>query len=431
LQENAMASVSASPAHAMIDVPRRVVASGFTPGLPVEITARLVQNDGTAWESWASFIAAADGTVALGRDAPHAGDWAGVEPMGLVWSMRARGAAGPAAATPVEDLTVAIAARGADGTRAEGRFVQTLLAPGVTRREVRERGLVGTLFTPPGSGPHPAIIMLAGSGGGIMEARAALFAAHGYTALALGYFGVPGLPPRISGTRLEYFAEALDWLRETCAPRNGFVAVAGVSRGGELSLLLGATFPERVSAVVAYVPCPFTNGVLNAGHPGQDRHDPTWTLNGEYLPALAAANRTADWGVFDNATDAKRQTPAFMTCLGDPEAMARSMIRIERIRGPVMMVSGSDDQLWPSELFSDMAARHLEESQFRHEVLHARNADAGHTIGFPYTPTTVLRRPHAVSGLFMVYGGTERGNARAQETHWPQVLAFLARASGC
>jgi len=428
--ERAMPALVATPARALIDVPRHVVATGFPPGQPVEITARLVQNDGSLWQSWASFIAAPDGSVDLARDAPLAGDWAGVEPMGMVWSMRARGMAGPPAATPVEDLQVAITATGAGRLRAEGQFTQQYLAPGVTRREIRTRGLVGTLFTPPGPGPHPALIMLAGSGGGIMEARAALFAAHGYTALALGYFGVPGLPPRISGTRLEYFAEALDWLRETCAPRRGFVAVAGVSRGGELSLLLGATFPERVSAVVAYVPCPFTNGVLNAGHPGQDRHDPTWTLNGAFLPALAAGNRTADWGVFDDATDAKRQTPAFMTCLGDPEAMARAMIRIERIRGPVMMVSGSDDQLWPSELFSDMAARHLAEAQFRHEVLHVRNADAGHTIGFPYTPSTVLRRPHAVSGLFMVYGGTERGNARAQETHWPQVLAFLARASG-
>jgi dienelactone hydrolase len=350
--------------------------------------------------------------------------------MGLVWSMRARGTAGPPAATPVEDLTVAITATGPGNLRAEGHFIQQHLAPGVTRREIRERGLVGTLFTPPGPGPHPAIVMLAGSGGGIMEARAALFAAHGYTAFALGYFGVPGLPPRISGTRLEYFAEGLDWLRETCRPRGDFVAVAGVSRGGELALLLGATFPERVSAVVAYVPCPFTNGVLNAGHPGQDRHDPTWTLNGQFLPALAANNRTADWSGFDGATDAKRQTQAFLTCLGDPEAMARAMIRIERIRGPVMLVSGSDDQLWPSEHFSDIAEHHLAESQFRHEVRHVRNPEAGHTIGFPYTPTTMLRRPHAVSGLFMVYGGTERGNARAQERHWPEVLAFLGRASG-
>ncbi len=423
------ATITAEPTTAMIDVPRHVVATGFTPGQPVEITADLTQNDGTHWRSHATFLAADDGSVDLGRDAPLAGDWRGVEPMALVWAMRAI-SGGSQQHDQTAPLDVAIAARGADNRRAAARFTQTFLPPGATRREVREAGMVGVLFTPPGPGPHPAVVVLAGSGGGIMEARAALFAAHGYQALALGYFGAPGLPPRISGTRLEYFADALDWMRATLAPKDGFIAVAGVSRGGELSLLLGATYPERVSAVIAYVPCHFTNGVLNAGHPGEDRHAPTWTLAGEPLPALAAANRTADWGIFDNTPGARSQTPAFLTCLGDPVAMARARIAIERIRGPIMFISGSDDQLWPSERFSDMAEQDLAQSQFRLPVRHARNPDAGHTIGFPYVPATVLRRPHAISGIFMVYGGTAPGNARAAERSWREVLEFLARATG-
>jgi pimeloyl-ACP methyl ester carboxylesterase len=417
--------IEIEPTVAMIDMPRRITATGFAPGRPVEITADLTQNDGSRWRSHATFIADANGSIDLAQDAPLSGDWKGVSSMGLVWAMRSLGAGGPVRGQ-TEPLEVAVTARGADGERARASFTQTFLAPGVTRTEVRERGLVGVLFTPPGPGPHPALVMLAGSGGGIFETRAALFAAHGYQALALGYFNAPGLPPRISGTKLEYFATALDWIRETLAPKDGFVAVAGVSRGGELSLLLGATYPDKVSAVLAYVPCHFTNGVLNAGHPGQDRHDPTWTLNGEYLPALAANNRTADWSGFDTATDAKRQTPAFLSCLGDKEAMARARIAIERIRGPILFVSGSDDQLWPSETFSEMAERDLAESQFRHLVRHIRNQDAGHTIGFPYVPTTVIRRPHAVSGLFMVYGGTPAGNAAACERSWHETLLFLA-----
>jgi dienelactone hydrolase len=422
------ASLQITPPDAMVDVPRRITAAGFAPGRPVEITADLTQNDGTRWRSHATFVADANGALDLTQDAPLSGDWKGVEPMGLVWSMRSIGAGGePRGQT--EPLTIHITARGM-GHAARASFTQRFLAPGVTRTEIHERGLVGALFTPPGPGPHPALVMLAGSGGGIFETRAALFAAHGYQALALGYFNAPGLPPRISGTRLEYFETALDWIRETLQPKNDFIAVSGVSRGGELSLLLGATFPAKVSAVIAYVPCHFTNGVLNAGHPGQDRHDPTWTLNGEYLPALAANNRTADWSMFDNDRQAKRQTPAFLSCLGDPEAMARARIAIERINGPVMFISGSDDQLWPSEVFSEMAEKDLADRQFRHPVRHVRNPDTGHTISFPYQPTTVIRRPHAVSGLFMVYGGTPPGNARAAERSWQEALAFLAHATG-
>ncbi len=422
------AIITVTPETALIDVPRHITASGFAPGQPVELTSDLVQNDGTNWRSHATFLADAAGTIDLARDAPLSGDWKDAAPMALVTTMRLVGAGGPQH-LPTDPLVVTITARAADNTHATARFTQTFLAPGVTRREIRERGLVGTLFTPPGPGPFPALVMLAGSGGGIFEARAALFAAHGYQALALGYFNAPGLPPYISGTPLEYFDTALDWMRETLAPRDGFIAVAGVSRGGELSLLLGATYPDKVSAVIAYVPCPFTNGVLNAGRPGEDRHAPTWTLNGAYLPALAAGNRTADWSGFDTTKGARCQTPAFLTCLADPAAMARARIAIERIQAPVIFISGSDDQLWPSELFSDMAEKHLAESQFRHPVRHVRNPDAGHTIGFPYVPTTVLRRPHAVSGIFMVYGGTVPGNARACEHSWREVLDFLAMAT--
>ncbi len=422
------ATLHITPKSAMIDVPRHVTAAGLTPGQPVELTTTLTQNDGTSWRSHATFLAQPDGTIDLARDAPLAGDWKHAAPMALVTTMRAVGAGGPVR-LQTDPLDITLTARAADNTRATATLTQHFLAPGVTRREIRERGLVGTLFTPPGPGPHPALVMLAGSGGGIFETRAALFAAHGYRAFALGYFGAPGLPQYISGTRLEYFETALDWMRETLAPKHGFVAVAGVSRGGELSLLLGATYPEKVSAVIAYVPCPFTNGVLNAGRPGEDRHAPTWTLNGQYLPALAAANRTADWSGFDTEAGARRQTPAFLTCLSDRDAMARARIAIERIQAPVIFISGSDDQLWPSELFSDMAEKELAASQFRHPVRHIRNPDAGHTIGFPYVPTTTLRRPHAVSGIFMVYGGTVPGNAGACEHSWHEVLEFLREAT--
>ena len=73
---------------------QKSTAAGFAPGRPVEITADLTQNDGTLWRSHATFVADANGTLDLTQDAPLSGDWKGVEPMGLVWSMRSIGAGG-------------------------------------------------------------------------------------------------------------------------------------------------------------------------------------------------------------------------------------------------------------------------------------------------------------------------------------------------
>jgi dienelactone hydrolase len=425
--KHTMPSVAIDPASAPIDVARTIRLQGFAPNESVCLTTTLQHDDGTSWRSETIFTADSNGGVDLTRDAPLAGEYEGVSPMGVLWSMR-QTAAPPVPLPNVQPLTVHLEARGASGASVCGSFEQHFLAPGVTRREIRARGLVGTLFTPPDPGPHPVVIMLAGSGGGIMEARAALFAAHGYTTFALGYFGAPGLPAYISGTPLEYFEAGLDWAHKTLAPAHGLLAVCGVSRGGELALLLGATFPEAIGAVIAYVPSPFTHGVLNAGQPSEDRHAPTWTHRGRPLPVLSRPNTTADWSLFDDAPPPKRQTPAFLSALRDADAVAHAFIPLERIGGPVLLISGYDDALWPSTTFSELAVERLQKARHPYPVRHLAYENAGHSIQFPYVPTTVLARAHAVSGVPLVYGGTAAGNAHANEHSWPRVLDFLAAA---
>lgn len=107
-------------------------------------------------------------------------------------------------------------------------------------------------------------MILNGSGGGINEPRAALYASHGYLAFALAYFKAPSLSDYISNTPLEYFKQGLDWLRREYQPYKDFVALNGQSRGGELVLLLASLFPEDVSAVVAYVPSALVHSGQNA-----------------------------------------------------------------------------------------------------------------------------------------------------------------------
>ena len=413
-----------TPDDAMIDVPRGIELRGFPAG-EVRLHATLREADGSLWRSQATFLAD-DGDLDLDRAAPESGDWREPSSMASVWSMRQTEDA-PRAPESTLPITINLHAFGERGTEATATLTQRFLASGVERRDIAESGIVGTLFTPGGGGP--VVVVLAGSGGGLMDRRAALFAAHGYTALALGYFGVPGLPDHISATPLEYFETALNWVRRNLAPAGGFVALSGVSRGGELALLLAATFPNLVSAVIAYVPSPFTHGVLNAGRPGENRHSPAWLYRGTPLPVLSGANRTANWDLFDQAPPPRRQTPAFETALDDADAVARSLIPLHRIAGPVLLISGEDDALWPSTRFAGIAEQHLRAAGHRFAVRHVSYPEAGHTIDYPFRPTTVLARPHAVSGIMVAYGGTVEGNARASEASWREVLRFLTRAT--
>jgi uncharacterized protein YciW/fermentation-respiration switch protein FrsA (DUF1100 family) len=272
------------------------------------------------------------------------------------------------------------------------------------------------------------VLILNGSGGGINEPRAALYASHGYAAFALAYFKAPGLSDYISNTPLEYFERALAWLRRRVEPLHDFVAVSGQSRGGELALLLGATFPEAVSAVIGYVPGAVVHSAQNAADPAIGREGPTWLYRGQPLPHLWEGNRTASWAPFDEGPAPHRHERAIRTALQDADAVARARIRVERTRGPILLLSATDDGSWPSGDYARMVTAKLAEVRHPYPVRHFDYEGAGHAIVFPYVPTTQLVYAHPVSGRISTGGGEPRANARADAQSWAAVRRFLADA---
>lgn len=425
--------LTVTPAEGQIDEPRRITVTGLAPDALVAISARTLRSRGVVWDSQATFMADADGVVNLSRDAPVGGDYAEVSAMGLLWSQHPAGGTSQElfADDVMQPLWTALTAETADGARAEAELLQRFAAPGVTRREIREDGLVGTLFTPAGPGPHPGVVVLNGSGGGINEPRGALYASYGYQAFALGYFKAPGLSPFITETPLEYLETGLRWAHRELQPKDGFVAVSGQSRGGELALLLGATFPDLVSAVIAYVPGAMVHGAQGAGDPARGGwQGVTWTRGGMPLPHLWQDNAAVHWHPWAGDAPPSRHHSVFFEGLKDRALAERARIPVERIAGPVLLVSGRDDRAWPSSLYSRMVVSTLSRHGHRHLVRHLDFDDAGHAINLPFVPTTQLSREHPVSKVPYTSGGTPSGNARADDGSWRGVLAFLAEIAG-
>jgi len=452
-------TLEVSPADALIDETRRIVLRGAAPGAEVTVRARTQRGNGVAWNAEAQFRANDQGIVDLDRQAPVQGSYATVDAMGLLWSQvpEVEGQRDVFLDDVLQPMVTELEAevriqntarprghgKGAsderdgnakdedapDGVaRVRATLTQRLAAPGVQRRDVREEGLVGTLFTPATPGPHPAVIVLNGSGGGINEPRAALYASHGYAALALAYFKAPGLSDYISNTPLEYFKGALDWVRRTVQPWRGFVALSGQSRGGELVLLLATLFPRDVSAVIAYVPSALVHGGQNAADPAVGRDGSAWLYQGKPLPHLWQNNRTASWEPYDNGPQPRRNELAMRTALLDADAVARVRIPVERIQGPVMLLSATDDGSWPSSLFTSWIRDSLEAAGHPHDVQRRDYEGAGHSILLPHVPTTQLVYRHPVSGRSSTTGGSPPVNAHADADSWPAVRAFLHNA---
>lgn len=412
------------PVVSLSDETIQVRLTGLAPGTTVTVRARMDDDSGGGWESASNYSADAGGTVDLSSQAPDSGSYEGVDPMGFLWSMTP---AGPGSASPlgikstVRPTIINLTAEIAGQPVAQTSLTRLVAAPGVRRTEVRDDGLHATFFAPPGAGPFPAIMLLSGSGGGLSEPQAALYASHGYCALALAYFRAGDLPTDLIRIPLEYFETGLAWLENRPEVDAEKLAVGGGSRGGELSLLLASRYPQ-FKAVIANVPSAIVYGGVGGGDDGHAQ--PAWTYRGEGIPFLYSRRGQSDEY---QAEEGKpfALTPIFLRGLEDEEAVRQAAIPVEQINGPVLAISGKDDAMWPSSLYSEMVMERLTEHQHPWPDQHLAYEGTGHVIGQPWLPTTVTASSHPVTKTFFAYGGEPKASAHARADAWPKILAFL------
>jgi dienelactone hydrolase len=276
----------------------------------------------------------------------------------------------------------------------------------VKKIPLREEGLVGTLFY--SGAPSSAILILGGASGGMRESKAEQLAAHGFAALALAYFSEEHLPPILKQIPVEYFTQAIAWLRKIEGIER--IGIWGSSRGAEAALILGGLFPERIAAIVATTPSSVVYGAL-------DHSDaPAWTFCGQpvapnapfILPNLEESSPIA-------------MTPYFMKGMGETKAFAASAILVEKIRCPLLLISAEDDQMWPSALFARQIVDRLKAHGSPIPCTHLSYPCVGHA------PGTGTQGFHPILKRWFAYGGTPQDNAAAAQDWGEQTLQFFKK----
>jgi dienelactone hydrolase len=433
--------LEASPNPAFVDEEVRIRLRGLAPGGRVLIAAETKDDEGRRWTSSAEFAADTDGTVAVAEQAALRGSYSGVLAMGLFWSMTLaqseRGANSTFTKTDAEPNKVRISAtvdgRVVASTLLERRFVEQ----GTSTRDLRIGGgpgesgdvTVGRLFIPDAPGPHPVVMVLSGSGGGFDIDKAAVLSRHGFATFALAYFGIEPLPSWLNRVPLEYFQGALDWLGSQSEVDAERIGVLGISRGAELALLLGSRF-ARIRAVVAYAP----SSVAWAAS-GRDKATgeiiPCWTYHGEPVPFAPLPLRGFMARSAFPVAALKRPVMfrnLFRAGLRNRSAVKRGAIPIEETRGPILLISGGNDHLWPANEMSEAIVARLKQKGFSYAVEHRNYPDAGHMLRYPFLPTTsrVSSNKH-LRGAKFSFGGNAAADAEAQAHAWRRAVGFLQK----
>jgi dienelactone hydrolase len=356
-----------APAQALIDQRVDIRVTGLAAGTVVTLRAATVDARGRHWTSRIEYRANSKGIV----DTRGSGRlfWAMTTPAGKVPFYV------PTAATPVS-ITATVGRR----VVARGALARRGMSVGISEQDmsVVKDGFVGQFFVPPPTASpvaRPAVLLLGGSGGGLPDPEiAAALASHGYPVLGLAYFAEPGLPATLSNIPLEYFAKALQWLAAQSDVTPTRIAILGASRGGELALLLGATYPALVDAVVAASPSSYVLG----GFPSGD----AWTLAGKPVTGE---------------------------------------IPVERIRGPVLAFAGGEDAVVGKNAVRSVAR--IVQRGHRADIVGITYPDAGHgVVNVPNVPSPGEFK--AANGYYEL-GGTPAANAAGHADSWARILHLL------
>jgi dienelactone hydrolase len=407
------------PADQLYGVPFSLRITGLKANETVTLEAHSTDAVRVEWQSSAVFKADEKGTVDVNRTAPVSGDYTGVDSLGLLWSMNPIKYKGERVPTynyerSIDYITVRISAVTSEGKTAAAMMRRYFHMPGsaLVRVPLQQDGLEGYLYYPDEGGPHPGLIILSGSDGGLHEWLAQVMASNGFAALTLAYWGYRDLPKELVEIPLEYFQKAIAWMKTQKAVRADRLAVVGGSKGGELALLLGATYFDDIKAVVAWVP----SGITWKGI-SEQRSGSSWSRNGKglpYIPWTFTREDAIKWQ--KGELHSFRHLYAFDKI--DPAAIDQATIKVEKIKGPVLLVSGTDDQTWPSSDFSDMVMQRLEKFKHPYEYKHLKYEGAGHKVFLPYLIT---------GGSRSFIGGTPKANAHGGMNSWTEMLAFLHR----
>jgi dienelactone hydrolase len=413
-----------SPADALTDQRLSIRLAEVPGAAEATVAASAVDEGGTRWRSHARFAVGSEKLLDLGHVAPISGSYDRADSMGLLWSMAPPGGeAEPRFHMSWERLDVEFEAV-ADGDRASATVRRSFAAEGVQRVDIEDRDVTASLFLPPGRGPHPGVAMFHGSGAGIpgLAPSGALLASHGFAAIVVGYFGVPGRPQTLCEVPLESLAAGVERLRRHERVDAGRIAALGTSVGAEAAVAM-ASYIEglELAGVVGVAPSSVVWQALADGRPPAK---PRWTLRGSALEYAPVRGERLLWQVLvrNPLRRAVRRQPELRTAkayeagLRQPAAR-EAAIPVERIRAPLLLIAGEDDEVWPAV---EMARAMLARRGAEHADRLVTYPHTGHiSLRPPGLPTTVLR-----SGE-LAFGGTAAGFFDAMQAAWPEILRFL------
>jgi BAAT / Acyl-CoA thioester hydrolase C terminal. len=257
---------------------------------------------------------------------------------------------------------------------------------------VKDAGFEGILY--PGNGSKEKImIVLSGSNGGMKLTKecAEFYHRNGIPALAVAMFNTKQTIKGLVRVPIEYIENAIIWLKD-----NGYqkIGIDGASKGSEMALVCASMFSD-LSCVVVRVPSYFVSeGLVVNGKSKKPSGTSCWSYKGKELPYAPYKSRKIN--ILKILL--KEKELHLITINGDKDVTEDTIIPVEKIKAPILILSAVNDKVWPSYESGLYIENRLKENDFPYSFKH---------IAFPTISHAMFTD---VSWIFKLAFKTERQN---------------------
>lgn len=294
-----------------------------------------------------------------------------------------------------------------------------ILFNGIKPRIINEKEFQANYFVTSIAEKKTTIVLVGGGQWGDYWGQQ--FAEKGYVGLSLHYTGREGLPKLPEEINLEYFENALNWLKKQPEVDPDKIIVMGASRNAELALVIASIFPDLVSGVIAYAPSSvsWSNTVLPYS---SNDIKPSWKYQGSAIPFIPMNK------IEGNNSNKLETLGYWKRGLAKADFATQAAIRVENINGPILLLSGMDDKVWPSSQMADMIEQRLVDFNFAHSFQNIKYEETGHLISSnPERNSDIRSGKISIGGkeYEFEYGGTLEGDKKAKLDAKMRLIDFV------
>lgn len=230
----------------------------------------------------------------------------------------------------------------------------------------KQHGMVESILYLGDSEKQPLIVAFGGGGGGndwsrnYLKGKRDSLIKKGYAVLAIGYFKSDGTPNSLDRISLDAIRDSILSIASHPKIDKSRILLLGGSRGGELALNLASRYDDFTGVIAM--------STSNVSFPALtwSANTSSWMYKNQEVPYVPAPFKTIAPALKGDLY------AAHSMMLEDKEAAKKAEIEVEKINGPILILSGKDDDQWPASEMSDQIVNRLQQHNFKHYYSHIK-----------------------------------------------------------